>query len=62
MPAEQRFCSICGLPKTEGITILNSFICEECEGKIVAAEVGGKQYGEYLQKLKEVWDPLFLPE
>lgn len=49
-------CLVCEEEKPSGILILGSFICEECEKKIIETRVHEKEYCGYLHKLKKIWE------
>ncbi|AKP45429.1 MULTISPECIES: sigma factor G inhibitor Gin [Bacillus] len=47
-------CIICENQKTEGIHILESFICTDCEKKMTSIETTHSDYSYYVQKLKKI--------
>lgn len=51
---ESKKCLICECEKSEGIHLLNYFICEQCEYDIVHTEVNEKGYRYYLDRLKKI--------
>ncbi|EHL79720.1 sigma factor G inhibitor Gin [Bacillus smithii] len=46
-------CIICENQKTEGIHVLESFICTDCEKKMTSIETTHSDYSYYVQKLKK---------
>lgn len=49
-------CLICEEEKCSGIFILGSFICDECEKKIIETRGHEDEYCGYLHKLKKIWE------
>ncbi|MFS0784120.1 sigma factor G inhibitor Gin [Bacillus sp. 1P06AnD] len=47
-------CIICEEEKKQGFFLYTSFICDECENGILAAETSDPMYKYYLEKLKSV--------
>lgn len=45
-------CLICETRKTKGYKLFNSFVCEDCERKIVKTEAGTDEYFEYVHKMR----------
>ncbi len=48
-------CLVCEETDQEGIIILGSFICSDCEKRIVETSVDHEDYYGYLSKLKKIW-------
>lgn len=46
-------CIICRKYSGSGISILEKFICDECEKKLVDAEVEDDRYDEYKDMIKK---------
>ncbi len=49
-------CLVCEQEKCSGIFVLGSFICDECEKKIIETRVHDDEYNGYLHKLKKIWE------
>ncbi|WP_274648385.1 sigma factor G inhibitor Gin [Paenibacillus humicola] len=49
------FCIICGNERSEGIRIVNEFICESCEIEMVKTEVQDAKYPFFIHQLKRIW-------
>ena len=47
-------CIICQVSSAEGITILDSFLCTDCEQEIVRTEVDDTRYTMFVSKLREL--------
>jgi hypothetical protein len=47
-------CIVCHSEKREGIHLLASFICRECEQHIVEAETDDPSYQYYVEQLREL--------
>ncbi len=47
-------CIVCHSEKNEGIHLLASFICRECELNIVEAETDDPNYQFYVEQLREL--------
>ncbi|WP_436756513.1 sigma factor G inhibitor Gin, partial [Streptomyces sp. URMC 124] len=45
----ERVCIICNQSKTEGITILSQFVCEECESEIVHTSAEDAKYHFFIR-------------
>nr|WP_093055880.1 sigma factor G inhibitor Gin [Salipaludibacillus sp. CUR1] len=45
-------CLICSKAKKEGIYVLGTFICEECEAQMVRTDTGDHRYAIYVDRLK----------
>ena len=50
----ERVCIICSQKKTEGITIVSQFVCEECETEIVNTNAEDVKYGFFIHQLKQI--------
>lgn len=50
-------CVICEESKWKGIRLYNSFICAECEQKIIATDTNDPQYKFYLKQLRKINTP-----
>jgi len=48
-------CIICGHEKTEGIRIVDKFICEACESEMVRTDVHDAKYPFFIHQLKNIW-------
>ena len=48
-------CMICGQEKTEGIVIVDQFICSGCEQEMVHTEVNDAKYPFFIHQLKRLW-------
>lgn len=48
-------CILCKKKAIQGLNILGSFICHECERCIVALNVAGEGYDYYIEQLKLIW-------
>lgn len=46
-------CVICGCYSGNGISILNRYICEECEKTLVNIDINDIRYDEYKNMIKE---------
>ncbi|WP_235822060.1 sigma factor G inhibitor Gin [Gottfriedia luciferensis] len=47
-------CVVCEENKEQGIHIIQAFICDECEKKIVATETDAPLYQSFVEKLKSI--------
>ncbi len=47
-------CCICGQDKKENLKILGSYICDDCEWKILTAQVHSNGYNRCVSKLKKL--------
>ena len=54
MEAEKHTCIICEKEKENGIFLLQSFVCIECERDIVQTETNSPLYRFYVQQMKKV--------
>ncbi|MDR6227139.1 sigma factor G inhibitor Gin [Desmospora profundinema] len=48
-------CVVCQEEQTEGITILEAFICKDCERDIVKTEVEDMRYPHYVVQMRQLW-------
>ncbi|WP_028543472.1 sigma factor G inhibitor Gin [Paenibacillus taiwanensis] len=48
-------CIVCGQQKTEGMVIVNQFICSGCEQEMVHTDVKDDKYPFYVHQLKRLW-------
>lgn len=46
---------VCQKEQTEGITILEKFICNDCERDIVKTDVEDKRYPHYVVRMRQLW-------
>ncbi len=46
-------CVICNEPKQAGIYLYTSFICTDCEQKMIHTDPGDPAYKEFVDKLKK---------
>jgi len=51
---EKTKCIICHISTDEGITILDSFLCFDCEQEIVRTEVEDTRYMMYVSKMRDL--------
>jgi len=51
---EQEYCLICERPVEEGLRILASLLCRECEQELLKLSVSDPRYNLYVDKLKDV--------
>ena len=47
-------CIICEEEKENGIHVIQAFICDECEKKIVNTETDAPVYNTFVEKLKSI--------
>lgn len=47
-------CIICEQKKTKGIHLYTSFICSQCERKIISTETNDPRYKFFIKQLKKV--------
>ncbi len=50
-------CVICEQKKSQGIHLYTSFICTQCEKKIISTETNDPQYKFYIKQLKKINTP-----
>ncbi len=50
-------CVICDQEKSEGIHLVEQFICEDCERQIVLTDPDDMYYHYYLKKMRKVRIP-----
>jgi len=55
MSAEKQICHICNLCCSEGVRLVEGYICADCLNQISGTEVGEPKYDFYVAKLKELW-------
>ncbi|MCQ6563752.1 sigma factor G inhibitor Gin [Paenibacillus mendelii] len=53
--AARNFCIICGHDKTDGIRIIDEFICEACETEMVETDVQDAKYPFFIHQLRRIW-------
>ncbi|QHZ49399.1 Inhibitor of sigma-G Gin [Paenibacillus larvae subsp. larvae] len=46
-------CIICGREETDGITVLDGFICEACEAEMVRTDVCDTKYPFFVHQMKK---------
>lgn len=51
---EQKYCLVCEKPVKEGLRILASLLCSECEQELLKLAVSDPKYSLYVDKLKSV--------
>lgn len=51
---ERAKCMICQVSAEEGISILDSFLCVDCEQEIVQTEVEDSRYSMFVYKMKDL--------
>jgi len=54
-PDEMKTCIICKEDKSDGITIVNAFVCRSCESEMVHTNVEDGRYPFFVQQLKQIW-------
>ncbi|WP_255294920.1 sigma factor G inhibitor Gin [Bacillus sp. AFS041924] len=47
-------CIVCEEKKEQGIHIIEAFVCEECEKKIVTTETDAPIYNSFVEKLRSI--------
>lgn len=52
--ATEERCIICEENKSEGIHLINEFICCECEQEIIQTETNEESYRYFVKKLKSI--------
>lgn len=48
-------CYICKKKVSNGIVLLNQYICEKCEKEIVDTPIDQLKYRMYKNKIKNIW-------
>lgn len=48
-------CIVCHEPKSEGMMVLDEFICGDCEQEIIQTNVEDKKYPYFVHQLKSIW-------
>jgi DNA-directed RNA polymerase subunit RPC12/RpoP len=54
--ATKRKCFVCSKEVSEGIEVLGSFICEDCQKKLIDLSPFDEEYEFYRQKMIEIWE------
>ena len=52
---EPETCMICGREQTEGLHIVEEFICVDCERELVNTDVQDAKYPFFINRMKQVW-------
>ncbi|MFC4075572.1 sigma factor G inhibitor Gin [Salinithrix halophila] len=52
---DQIRCIVCRRECENGITVLEEFICRDCEVEIVNTDVTDKKYAHFVGKLRNIW-------
>lgn len=47
-------CVVCEEKKEHGINVIQAFICEECEQKIVKTDTNAPLYQTFVEKLRSI--------
>ncbi|MDQ1910972.1 sigma factor G inhibitor Gin [Paenibacillus sp. GD4] len=47
-------CIICGHSKENGIMIISTFICEDCETEMVRTDVRDAKYPFFIHQMKQI--------
>ncbi|WP_413377048.1 sigma factor G inhibitor Gin [Alkalihalobacillus sp. 1P02AB] len=47
-------CMICEKPQKAGIHVIDSFLCEACERKIINSNTSDLDYSHYLHQMKKI--------
>ena len=50
-----RTCMICGRIQTDGLHIVEEFICLDCERELIHTEVSDAKYPFFISRMKQVW-------
>lgn len=50
-----RVCSFCGNMRIHGISILEQWMCAECEEKLLHMDLEDPSYEENKEKIKDIW-------
>lgn len=53
--AKQFKCHICSQNKSQGIWLVQGYICASCLKEISKTEVGDPRYRDFVAKLRELW-------
>lgn len=48
-------CMICGRQQTEGLHIIEEFICRDCESEMVHTDVMDAKYPFFIHRMKQIW-------
>lgn len=48
-------CIVCSQKKDIGICIWSQFICQSCEGEMVATEVYDEKYPFFIKQMRKIW-------
>jgi hypothetical protein len=52
---ELKFCPVCGSFKEKGLVIMSSWLCQDCEERIVNAQVTEEDYRELMKGIGNLW-------
>ncbi|MBB5174930.1 sigma factor G inhibitor Gin [Texcoconibacillus texcoconensis] len=52
-------CVVCETKREKGIYLLNHFICETCEEKLVNTDTDDENYPTYVERLRTIRNTLF---
>lgn len=52
---KEQICIICGQTGRNGITVINEFICDECETEMVRTDVHDAKYPFFIHQMKQIW-------
>lgn len=53
--SSERLCIVCGQAKTNGLCIIDEFICDTCENEMVRTNVQDAKYPFFIHQLKRLW-------
>lgn len=48
-------CMICGRRQSEGLYIIEEFICRDCESEMVHTDVMDAKYPFFIHRMKQIW-------
>ncbi|UHA75357.1 sigma factor G inhibitor Gin [Paenibacillus sp. 481] len=48
-------CIVCNNATTDGIVVVNQFICTSCEQEMVRTDVEDEKYNYFIHQLKRLW-------
>ncbi|WP_166245765.1 sigma factor G inhibitor Gin [Paenibacillus turpanensis] len=48
-------CIICGQVHSEGIMIIDQFICSACESEMVRTDVMDAKYPFFIRQMRQLW-------
>ena len=57
---KMRACSFCGNMRMKGISILEQWMCSECENKLLEMEVEHPYYQYHIDQIKNIWKSHYL--